>query len=49
MTSRNLPNESFLYEDCVKEKPDIVAQAEDFGKACSATIVKVLKKIVLDR
>ncbi len=38
-----------VYEDCVKEEPEIVAKAEDFGKACSATIVRVLKKIVLDR
>ncbi|MGN1415784.1 MAG: RNA ligase family protein [Oscillospiraceae bacterium] len=38
-----------VYEDCLKEEPEIVAGAEDFGKACSNTIVKVLKQIVLDR
>lgn len=38
-----------VYEDCVKEEPDIVAQAESFGKASNKIISSELKKIMLDR
>lgn len=38
-----------VYEDCLKEEPDIVAQAESFGKASNKIISSELKKIMLDR
>ena len=38
-----------VYEDCLKEEPDIVAQAEGFGKASNKIISSELKKIMLDR
>lgn len=38
-----------VYEDCLKEEPDIIAQADSFGKASNKIISSELKKIMLDR
>lgn len=38
-----------IYDDCMKEEPDIVAQAENFGKVLNKIISSELKKIMLGR
>lgn len=38
-----------IYEDCLKEEPEIVAQAENFGKVSNKIISSELKKIMLDK
>lgn len=38
-----------IYEDCLKEEPEIVAQAENFGKASNKIIGSELRKIMIDK
>ena len=35
-----------IYEDCVKEEPEIVAQIENFGKICGSITTKLVREFV---
>lgn len=44
--ARNLPKR--IFEDCIKEEPEIMQAAGEYGgKMCSATTMKIAKEIVL--
>ena len=46
LVARNLPKR--IYEDCVKEEPEMVkAAGEYFSKACSATTMNIARKIIM--
>lgn len=35
-----------IYDDCVKEEPEIVAQIENFGKICGSLTMKIAREMV---
>ena len=45
IVARDLPRR--LYNDCLKEEPEIVAMIPNFGKFCGATTMKLAKTIIL--
>jgi hypothetical protein len=45
IVARDLPRR--LYNDCLKEEPEIVAMIPNFGKFCGATTMKLAKNIIL--
>lgn len=46
LVARNLPKR--IYDDCVKEENELVLQCgEYFSKACSATVMRLAKEIIL--
>lgn len=46
LVARNLPKR--IYEDCVKEEPEMVkAAGEYFNKTCSATTMNIARKIIM--
>lgn len=42
--AKNLPRA--VYNDCVKEEPEIVSQIEDFGKICGSLTMKLAREMV---
>jgi hypothetical protein len=45
IVARDLPRR--LYNDCLKEEPEIVAMIPNFGKFCGSTTMKLAKNIIL--
>jgi hypothetical protein len=45
IVARDLPRR--LYNDCIKEEPEIVAMIPNFGKFCGSTTMKLAKNIIL--
>ena len=42
--AKNLPRA--VYNDCVKEEPEIVSQIEDFGKICGSLTMKLAREMI---
>ena len=42
--AKNLPRA--IYNDCVKEEPETVAQIENFGKICGSLSMKLARGLI---